>query len=115
MQLKTSSIRGDARSLNAASRARSAQSAGAIRCKARRHRWHLRQPWQCGICNLQNPKETSESESHSLRQNLPFRLKNLQTIHVFPVQRSVAAALVAHRKPARRLQKTPIFYREFFS
>jgi hypothetical protein len=22
-----------------------------IRCKARRHRWHLRQPWHRGICN----------------------------------------------------------------
>jgi hypothetical protein len=25
-------------------------TSGAIRCKARRHRWHRRQPWHCGIC-----------------------------------------------------------------
>ena len=31
--------------------------ARAIAGKAPRHRWHLRQPWQRGICNLQNPKE----------------------------------------------------------
>ena len=24
---------------------------------ARRHRWHSRQPWHCGICNLQSLKE----------------------------------------------------------
>ena len=42
--------------------------AGAIRCKARRHRWHLRQPWHCGTCKLQNLKEAPEFESHSLRQ-----------------------------------------------
>src|SRR4029450_2702584 len=44
-------------------------SGGAIRCKARRHRWHLRQPWQRAICNLQNLKEAREFESHSLRHN----------------------------------------------
>ena len=40
---------------------------GAIRCKARRHPWHLRQRWHCGICNLQNLKDRREFESHSLR------------------------------------------------
>ncbi len=28
----------------------------ATACKAPRHRWHLRQPWHCEICNLQNLK-----------------------------------------------------------
>jgi hypothetical protein len=51
---------------------------GAIRCKARRHRWHLRQSWHCGICNLQNLKEAPEFESHSLRQTLSFIFNHLR-------------------------------------
>jgi hypothetical protein len=30
---------------------------GAIECKAPRRRRHLRQPWHCGICNLQNQRD----------------------------------------------------------
>jgi hypothetical protein len=41
--------------------------AGAIRCKAPRHRWHSRQPRHYGICKLQNPKDLTEFESHPLR------------------------------------------------
>jgi hypothetical protein len=49
-------------------------------------------PGICGICNLQTPKDTQESESHSLRQTLSFRFNNLQAAQEFPVQRSLAAA-----------------------
>jgi hypothetical protein len=48
--------------------ARRRERAGAIRCKARRHRWHFWHSRQCGICKLQNLKEPPEFESHSLRQ-----------------------------------------------
>jgi hypothetical protein len=62
---------------------RGTDRAGAIRCKARRHRWHLRQSWQRGICNLQNLKDAPESESHSLRQILSFKFNNLQELWHF--------------------------------
>lgn len=35
---------------------------------APRRCWHSWQPWQRGICKLQNVKEAEEFESHSLRQ-----------------------------------------------
>src|SRR6266545_2584171 len=66
-------------------------SARAIAGKAPRHRRHLWQRRQCGICNLQNLKEAQEFESHSLRQLLTFRFNNLQATQD-PVQRSFAAA-----------------------
>jgi hypothetical protein len=31
---------------------------------APRQRRRLRQPWQCGFCNLQNPKEAEELEEN---------------------------------------------------
>jgi predicted nucleic acid-binding protein len=40
----------------------------AIAGNAPRYRWHSRQRWQRGICNLQNLKGAGEFESHSLRQ-----------------------------------------------
>ena len=51
---------------------------GAIRCKVRRHPWHLRHPWHCGLCNLQNLKDSGEFESHALRQMLSFSFKYLK-------------------------------------
>jgi len=42
----------------------------AMACKAPRHRWHSRQPWQCGICNLQILKGPVGFESHPLRQQV---------------------------------------------
>jgi hypothetical protein len=67
---------------------RISSSVRAIACKGRRHprhSWHSR---QCGFRNLQNPKGSRESESHSLRQILAFRFNNLQAALRFPVQRS---------------------------
>ncbi len=55
-------------------------SARAIAGKAPRHRRHLWQRRQCGICNLQNLKEAQEFESHSLRHPLPFIFSWLRTI-----------------------------------
>jgi toxin ParE1/3/4 len=49
-------------------RDRTTSPAGAIGCKAPRHRWHSRQRRQCSICNLQNPKGRVGFESHPLRQ-----------------------------------------------
>jgi hypothetical protein len=40
----------------------------AMACKAPRHRWHLRQRQQCGVCNLQNLQNPVGFESHPLRQ-----------------------------------------------
>ena len=47
------------------------QTAGprATACKAPRHRWHSRQAWHCGICNLQNLKSPVGFESHPLRHS----------------------------------------------
>ena len=43
-------------------------SVRAIAGKAPRHRWHLWQRRQSGMCNLQTLKDARESESQSLRQ-----------------------------------------------
>ena len=48
-------------------RDRTTSPAGAIGCKAPRHRWHSRQRRQCRICNLQNLKGRVGFESHPLR------------------------------------------------
>jgi hypothetical protein len=61
------------------------RTGGAIRCKAQRQPWHLRQPWQCGICNLQNLKEARAFESHSLRQLSPIRGSSLGIPPAFAV------------------------------
>ena len=50
----------------------------ATACKAPRQRWYLRQPWQCGTCNLQNLKGPVGFESHPLRQYKPLKIKWIQ-------------------------------------
>src|SRR5262245_16621202 len=47
----------------------------AIAGNATRHRRHLRQRQSFRICNLQNPNEAGESESHSLRHLTRVSLK----------------------------------------
>src|SRR6267142_2636016 len=45
----------------------------AMACKVPRQRWHSRQPWHCGICNLQNLNGPVGFESHPLRQLIKGR------------------------------------------
>ncbi len=59
----------------------------AIACNAPRHRWHRRQPWHPGICNLQNLQERSESESHSFRRILSCRF-TIHALHGVPTVQS---------------------------
>jgi hypothetical protein len=51
------------------SHARSDSAVRAMACKAPRQRWHSRQLWHCGFCNLQNPKSPVGFESHPLRHS----------------------------------------------
>ena len=50
-------------------RDRTTSPAGAIGCKAPRHRWHSRQWRHSRICNLRNLKGRVGFESHPLRQS----------------------------------------------